>query len=274
MRLYHRQFGLTLPEMTVVIAIAALLVGLTLPAARMLFKAFESESGTKTMISAALASARAIAAKEQRYAGIRFQKRYAPNNPDPLNAPQYMIFIIHDVDGTKLANGFRAVEGLEPMKLPDSIGVMDFLYNPSLGGATPDASFANPNVVRDTTTFSIVFSPSGKLLIHDVQVRNRNGIPDSASQVGNTSYDDIFNKKIRVDAGYAMFYQDDYFNPTWSAYPGLNLGLGPENSRNRFYIYETNPFKQAYKAGNAWSNYLFRLKPVYINAYTGTIVEQ
>ena len=103
--------GVTLVEMMVVVAIAALMVGLTIPAANMLLNSFESESGAKSIISSALASARAIAAKEQRYAGIRFQKHYDPNNPDPLNESQYIIFIVQDAcqhsDG--LENGFRAV---------------------------------------------------------------------------------------------------------------------------------------------------------------------
>ena len=94
MRNKRRQAGVTLVEMTVVVAIAALMVGLTIPVANMLLNSFESESGAKSIISSAMASARAIAAKEQRYAGIRFQKRYDPNNPDPLNESQYIIFII------------------------------------------------------------------------------------------------------------------------------------------------------------------------------------
>ena len=77
-----RQVGTTLAEMTIVIGIAALMLGLAVPAANMLLNSFESESGAKSIISSAMASARAIASKEQRYAGIRFQKHSDPNNPD------------------------------------------------------------------------------------------------------------------------------------------------------------------------------------------------
>jgi prepilin-type N-terminal cleavage/methylation domain-containing protein len=283
-----KQKGMTLAEMTVVISIAALMVALTLPAANMLFNSFESESGAKSMINAALASARAIAIKEQRYAGIRFQKRFDPNNPDPLNASQYMIFIVYDYDKTGLANGFRAVEGIQPIKLSDSIGVMDLTlvqryYPPNRYVATITESSINDNSlidqmseVGDTTAFSIIFSPSGKLVVHEVQIRNRNGIPDTTGQVGNSSNDDIFNKKGEVDEGLAMFYQDDYCSAWWSPWVGFNVGLGPEFSRNKFYIYETKIFKQAYKAGNPWTGYLERVaqKPVYINPYTGTIINE
>jgi hypothetical protein len=140
-------------------------------------------------------------------------------------------------------------------------------------GSDPDVNFASSNVISDTTTFSIIFSPSGKLVIHDVQVRNRDGIPDSSGNLNNPSNDDIFNKKNRVDNNLAMFYQDDYFNASWSPWVGLNLGLGPESSRNTFYIYETKILKQV-PYNNRWTGYLNRLKQVYINPYTGTIINE
>jgi Tfp pilus assembly protein FimT len=260
MKIRHKHTGLTLTEMTVVIAVAALLVGLSMPAARMLQNSFETESGTASMISSALASARAIAAKEQRYAGIRFQKRYDPTNPDSLNASQYMIFIVHDFNRTTLANGFRAVDGIQPIKLPDSVGVMD-------SNVTGDAAVNTDGRLRDNTAFSIIFSPSGELVIHEVRVRNRDGCPIwTPSGYIDDSRDDIFNTLKMITHPVnptGMFYQDDY--PT--------IGFAEEQSRNSFYIYETEKLKQV--APNLrWTNYLSRLalKPVYINAYTGTIV--
>jgi len=265
--------GVTLTEMAVVMGIVALLVGLTIPAVNMLFNSFESESGAKSMISAALASARAIAAKEQRYAGIRFQKRYDPNNPNLINAPQYIIFIIQDP--AIMAYGFKAVDGIQPVKLPDSIGVMDLLYDPNDlllpgdGQVNSNPEIENAIVFSDTTTFSIIFSPSGKLVIHEVRTRNRNGFTVN----GPDSYDDIFNKIPMIRAGFGMFLQDDYY----FGYSGIpkppNFGIGPEFSRNNFYIYETKKFKSV---NLRWTNYLWRVaqKPIYINAYTGTIIEQ
>jgi prepilin-type N-terminal cleavage/methylation domain-containing protein len=284
----RRLRGLTLPEMTVVIAIAALMVALTIPAANMLLNSFESESGAKSIISAALASARSIALKEQRYAGIRFQKRYDPNNPDPLNASQYIIFIIkgenRQVTGN-LTNGFRAVDGIQPIKLPDSIGVMDMtlVQRTYLGNyqVTYTENSINGNSlidetseVGDTTAFSIIFSPSGKLVIHEVQTRNRDGCPDTSTNT-ETSDDDIFNKKVKADAGLSMFYQDDYGGAWWSPWVGFNVGLGPESSRNSFVIYDTKKLKQV-PYNNRWDGYLKQIaqNPVYINPYTGTIVNE
>jgi len=270
MKVKARQCGLTLMEMTVVIAVMALLAVFGLPAIRALINSFESEAGAKAMISAGLASGRAIAASQHHYAGIRFQKAYDPNDPDLLNAPQYMIFIVHDFGATGLAPGFRAVKGIKPIKLPDSLGVMDLRYrtnpDPQYSGDSPideDDDIDGFKEVRDTTTFSIIFSPSGKLLLHDVRVRNRDGERDSSS---TESYDDIFNKDEKVEAEEAMFYQDDY----------ADLGLGQESSRGKFIIYDRVKFRQAYERGRAYSEYLEDLADsmIHINPYTGTMIKK
>jgi len=273
--------------MTVVIVTVALLIGLALPAVRVFLHSFESESGTKSMISATLASARAIAAKEQRYAGVRFQKAF--NSEDPLSAlkaPQYMIFIVQDTN--IMAYGFRAVEGLAPIKLPDSIGVTDLTLVPVRNSVNPvnpgnevrlgepdpndarwDALINDPREITDATTFSIIFSPSGKLVIHGVRVRNRDGYVDSAANI-DVSMDDIFNKKPQVDNRIGTFYQDDYYGVGWSPYP--DLGLGPEPSRRSFVVFETEKLNRAYKKGLAWSEYLVKQNRLHINSYTGTII--
>jgi len=271
----RRQFGVTLPEMTVVISIAALMVGLTLPAANMLFNSFESESGAKSIVSAALSSARAIAAKEQRYAGIRFQKRYDPNNP--IGASQYIIFIIkHGQKSNSLDYGFRAVDGIQPIKLPDSIGVMDMTIRTNHGLDHTDAEDTGERAINDnslingteevddTSAFSIIFSPSGKLVIHEARMRNRD--EDYRPVNLDDSADDIFNSPINIIYNSTgMFVQDDY------AY----LGYGAEFSRNKFYIYETKKLKQV-PDNLRWTNYLQRIaqKPIYINPYTGTIINE
>ena len=257
MKTRYKQSGRTLAEMTVVIAAIVLLGRCGLPAIRTFLDSFESGAGARSVISAALASARAIAAREQRYAGIRFQKAYDPDGP--LKAAQYMVFIVHDFDKTGLVSGFRAVEGLQPIKLPDSVGVIDL----SFIGA--DVDIDEPFELNNATAFSIIFSPSGKLVIHDVRVRNRDGYPDSAGNT-NISGDDIFNKKAQVGAGYAMFYQDD----------DALLGLGQELSRRSFLIYDRREFKRAYDRGQAYSEYLVKLVPdvIYINSYTGIMIEK
>ena len=278
MRSSSKQSGLTLTEMTVVVASIALLVVIGLPAIRAFFRSFETEAGAKNMISAALASARAMAAEKQHYAGIRFQQ--------DLSGSQYMVFIVHDFEKTGLNSGFRAIEGLKPIKLPDSIGVMDLTVRTNHGThwtAAEDLTCeplkmsylddANPlnlgpdgknKYVTDTCGFSIIFSLSGKMVIHDVRVRNRDGIyQPNNSVVGKVSMDDIFNSPINIiDNKTGMFIQDDY----------AELGLGAESSRNSFIIYDKSQFNKL--NANGRFNYLISLKPIYINPYTGTVISE
>jgi len=262
--------GITLTEMTVVIAVVALLVSLGLPAGRMLFNSFESQGGSRVVISAALASARAIAAKEQRYAGVRFQKAYDPQGP--LRAPQYMIFIVYDFDKTGLVSGFRAVEGVEPIKLPDSVGVTDLMVridrSPTQFGARnfadrpiEVADFDDPVSIADTSAFSIVFSPSGKMIIHNVRVRNRDGLFRPLNP--NDSMDDVFNSPENI-ANYktGLFVQDDY----------AEFGFGEEPSRNKFVIFDKTMFDKMNAVQKY--DYLYDLEKIYINPYTGTMIKR
>jgi len=241
MRKQKRKTGFTLTELITVIAIIVLLVAIGLPAAREVLESFESSAGVSNVIRLALARARAIAVREQAYAGVRFQQDTRGN--------QYMIFIVHDHPNTNLVNGFRAAGGLDPVKLSEDVGVMDY--------ARYDEDIDDPCELTDATTFSIVFSPAGKLVIHDVRVRNRDGRTD------DTSDDDVFNISNNVDDGIGMFYQDDY----------ADLGLGQEPSRNHFVIYNKNEFDSV-DAESRWTDYLQYLEVVYVNPYTGQIINR
>ena len=285
MKAKRRQSGVTLMEMTVVVAVAAMLAALGLPAIRTFFNSLATEGSTKAMIGAALSSARAIAAERQRYVGVRFQKAYHPAGS--LKAPQYMIFIINDP--AIGAYFFRAVEGTQPIKLPENLGVMDFTIvsdrnrqnpvNPGDEYRLDDISLSpnqnnyidNDSELTDMTAFSIIFSPSGKLVAHGVRVRNRDDKTDASPA---TSYDDVFNTLTKItnpvySAG--MFLQDDYFGA--NLYPDIGLGLGPEPSRRSFVIYERDKFRQALDKYQPYSGYLYKLRRVYINPYTGTIID-
>jgi len=236
-----RSSGLTLTEMVVVVSIIAVFTVLGLPAIRAFIRSVESEGGTKAMISASLASARAIAARQQHYAGIRFQNKYQEDG----KGCQYMIFIVHDFDKTGLADGFRAVEGIEPIKLPDSVGVMEVVNDNIEIDDNPSGELTNK------TTFSILFSPSGKLVIHDVRVSN------------STSKDDIFNTNSNVQNGIGIFVQDNN---------GV-AGLQQEPSQNSFRIYDKTVFEKLNPLSR-YDDYLRNLEVVYINPYTGTMIEK
>jgi len=269
----RKQLGLTLIEMTIVVATIALLMTFAVPAVRALLNSFQSAGSTRSMISAALASARVMAARNQRYTGIRFQKVcLSRDSTKPLDglldAPQYMVFIVHEEPRNmgNLTTGFRAVEGLKPIRLPDMVGVMD------LTDITGDAKINEDTKLCSATSFSLIFSPSGRLVVHDVRTRNRDGLyqpnnDDSLKQ----STDDVFNSAYNITMynstknrkyGLGVFIQDDY--PT--------LGLDLELSRTSFVIYEKHQLDQAYKKGTAWSDYLARLSREYISPYTGQII--
>lgn len=242
MKAKHRQSGMTLTEMVIVVAIVALLTTLAAPAMRSLFGSMATQGGVQSLVSSAMSSARATAAKERRYAGVRFQ--------EDKDGHQYVIFIIYDYDKTKLANGFRAVADVKPIKLPDTIGIMD------INAISLSAVSISASELANATTFSIVFSPSGKLVIHLVRTRNRDGYLEADDR----STDDIFNTPTNVKAGIAMFYQDYGFD-----------GFIEESSRRNFVFYDKVEFKQAV-ADKRWSEYLRELKLININAYTGRII--
>jgi type II secretory pathway pseudopilin PulG len=272
----RRTTGLTLIEMTLVIGTMALLMGIAVPAVRSMMKSFQTEGGVRSMIDAALSSARAMAMSNQAYVGVRFQKLCTSDNPldplrDVLNAPQYMIFIMHEepkrIGG--LANGFRAVEGLDPIKLPDTMGVMD------LTGVTSDATIDELTELSDATTFSIVFAPSGKLAVHEVRVRNRNGTyrPNNSPGSTQTSTDDVFNSVdniCRYQQG--MFIQDDYSRRNGT--DNVEFGLGKEDSRTSFVIYELPTLRAAYGARAPWTAYLSKLatEALHVSPYAGSLI--
>jgi hypothetical protein len=265
--------GLSLMEEVVVVAAIALLIVFGIPAIRALYRSLEAEGGAHAMISGALSTARAIAAKEQRYAGIRFQNRYQPDG----RGCQYMIFIVYEEPKKmgNLGNGFRAVDGYEPIKLPESVNVIDMMIRND--NVNPDCASAGDRdigendlddtilerTMTDTGAFSIIFSPAGRLVIHDVRTRNRNG-DYQPSTPALSGYDDIFNSLVNItNNNTGMFVQDDY----------ADLGLGGEKSRQSFVIYDREEFKNLTDRTQRW-DYLRILKRIFINPYTGTMIEK
>jgi prepilin-type N-terminal cleavage/methylation domain-containing protein len=258
----QKQSGMSLTEILVVMAIMAILMGVSIPAAKQLMGSFESSTGTRQLINAALSNARAIAVREQAYAGVRFQ--------EDSNGNTYIIFIQHDKDATGLAYGFRAVTGRKPMKLPEDIGILANGFLPSNSDAQNDTLIDTALGFVDLSTFSIVFSPQGKLTNHLVRIRNFDALVDgSPDGVIDSTIDTIFSTVDNVEAERAMFYQDDYPNPDIAG--STNLGLQEENSAQSFYVYSKSELNTI-PANFRWTNYIKALNSEYISPYTGELV--
>ena len=248
----------------VVIAVMAMLIGIGVPATKAVLDSVNSSASLRNMIAAAMSNARAIAIKEQKYAGVRFQTATDGN--------QYLVFIVHDDTATGLANGFRAGVGRKPIKLPGDGRVMDLKLrtnsDPKLSGSTDivvvadnsgDAAadaliVTDAELIKATAAFSVIFSPAGKLVTHEVRIRNRHG------RLDDSSTDKIFNTTANV-SGIALLYQDDY--------PAD--GLGQEFSRKSFIIYDKKAFA-AVNAGTRWTDYLRLFEKIYLNPYTGELI--
>jgi len=230
-----------LTEVLVTISIIAILLAVSIPAAKELSRSLEQSVGASSMIDAALANTRAIAIREQRYAGVRFQQ--------DLQGRTYLIFIIHDPSATGLANGFRAVDNKKPMPLPEAVGVI-------ADGNYTDTALTTAAGMNQANTFSVVFNASGKFVLHPVRVRNRDGKTD------NTSTDRVFNTQPNVLAGKAQFVQDDYSVD----------GYGEEDSVSAFRIYDKRELQK--NSANPWTKYLQSITQDSVNPYTGELIKK
>lgn len=257
--------ALTLTELLVIMSVMVILLAISIPTAKKLSESLENSAGTRSIISAAMSNARAIAVREQKYAGVRFQQDSAGR--------QYLVFIIHESDSSKmggLANGFYAVPGRKPMALPGNVGLIATgTYSDTSTGTPGVIALDNDQGMTNATTFSIVFNQSGKFVIFPVQVRNKDGKPYTENP---PSTDKIFNTKAQVDLGAAMFTQDedDY----------LIYGLTKENSVSGFRIYDKRELAKAQavrptpKPWTAVPTGLSNLDTEFVNPYTGELVKK
>jgi prepilin-type N-terminal cleavage/methylation domain-containing protein len=153
----HINQGFTLTEMLVSMAIMTILMAVAIPAAKKLSESMEQSAGVKNVIEAALANARAVAVREQKYAGIRFQQ---------YNGRQYLMFIINDPAVTGLANGFRIVDGRKPVALSENTAIISEKY-------TNDTDLQDAAKLTEATSASILFTPAGKLTTHPVRFKGQ-----------------------------------------------------------------------------------------------------
>ena len=164
-----RQWGVTLVELVVVISIMALLLGVAVPGIRALKRAFHSEDAVISMVDTALMTARSLALERGRYVGVRFQKRDQSSNVSPsegtlrrvIEAQQSMLFIEDSKpdDNAENASAFRVMPGKRPVDLPMGNTLLGMPEN-----STEMFDLLDPNQVRVFSTFSVVFSPNGRVV--------------------------------------------------------------------------------------------------------------
>jgi prepilin-type N-terminal cleavage/methylation domain-containing protein len=240
--------AMTLTELLVVMSVMVILLAIAAPVAKKLAQSLGESTGTRSIIGAAMANARAIAVRDQKYTGVRFQQ--------DSSGKQYLILIVHDPNATNLANGFRAIQGKKPMALPDNVGV---IATGTYSDTTAAGFIALDNTagMTNATTFSVTFSPAGKFVTHPVRVRNKDGKTNN-----DTSNDKVFNTQNNVSNGIAMFVQDDYLPQLYE-----------ENSVPSFIIYEKKEFDKV-AVNKRWSGYLSKLDMEFVNPYTGELVKK
>ncbi len=264
--------GFTLIEMLVAMAIIVIVGAVSLISIRAIMKSFNSGSYAINIIDAALSSARATAIKEGKYAGIRFQREYNPAGFD--KASQYMIPIVlanvNDMNGTK--DCYVAIEGKRVIKVPDSLIVMetyryDYSSSPHEDFEMKDAYLNDLIGLRNATTFTILFSPSGKPAVRFAQVRNRDG--ESNPKDAKDSSDRVFNSKVNVESGIGQFFQDY----TYGAADEIE-GLWKEPTRTSFFIFDRKEFEKV-DPSKRCSDFIDKIKDqstYYLNPYNGKII--
>jgi prepilin-type N-terminal cleavage/methylation domain-containing protein len=264
----RKHLGMTLIEITVVVAIIATLVGFGAPAVRALLKSFQSGNATRAMVQSTLDTARTLAMANQRFIGVRFQKAYDWTLPaDQQATGQYMIFVAHTPLPTEIgyAREFHALVGHKPIPLPSQYLVTDLMITPGSGNpGDPIGADADVNEV-DMTTFTVLFSPAGKVAIEKVRVRGVGG-----KQGGNqrVSDDRVFNTPEAIQASKLpppVFLMDDN-----------GAGRYEEFSRDRLYILERSRLEEALAQGNPWEGFLqneVATRPIYVSPYSGQLIE-
>lgn len=248
---YSRR-GFTMAELLVAIGIIALLVAIAVPTVGTMFKGANEAKAINT-IKAALSLGRSKAMQNQTYAGVRFQR-------NAHNGKFYAVIIEHDPSATNLAYGFLAAPGVKPMPLPSGIGLVAM-------GPNSDSDLNSENEVEDHHTFSVVFGTQGNVVVHEVQVRNRDG------KTNDSSKDGIFNtpNNVEADPPFGMFYQDSKAqgDPGPGSYDPI---YHKEFSTLGLYIVDLARFDTY--TNNKYSEYLDnQVDMMRLNVYTGEVME-
>jgi len=268
-----QQYGFTLIEMLVVVAIVAVMSALVLPNTMGIIRSHRA-AATKNLIKNALAQAKAHAAVTQKYAGVRFQftkDKWQDNR-------QYLVLIENEPGLAPDAAGiifnhqdrFVAIRNAKAAALPVGIGVISQTAYGSAGIPDDLTQFG----VMGETTFSIIFSPTGQLVCKQVYLRPRDSV-DDAVDVNGDPIDTIVNLDNKVNEGVALLYHDVYKNALhekWRCEEPSVLGLYIFDADKLMSIDGLNMGIDDKAVQRA--EYIQSLEPILINIYTGTIIKE
>lgn len=161
-----RQAGFTLVELIIVIGMMVMLAGIALPSVAQLFRggAFPR---ARNVLSTQLAMARAIAVRHRGYAGVHVQPADAVGDDELRNTVWSAIVVDLDGDGE-----FTQRDGDEAARLPGHVGFGALGTPDVLDGDSYDAAGLSDAGLEDFAGFTIVFSPTGRLVTqvegHDI----------------------------------------------------------------------------------------------------------
>jgi len=287
MRHKRKADAFTLVELLVVVTIIGIMLGLTMPSFNTMMKSQQAASA-KTLIRTALAQAQIYASSNQKYAGLRFQ-------PDADGRPNIILIehaprcLVTDLSGVitedNVAERFTAIPNAKPVALPEGIGVisLEVLTPPIVGNPGfqensnqyLDNFTDNRSCLLGASTFTIIFSPTGQLIIKSVVVRERQ-LTDTFGNLVDLTFGSYARFHTPLAIPKPRFYQDNYkFKFGTNIWPWFNDSIkwcDREDSTYGMYIYEEEPMLAANK-DLRYTEYISLLKPILINTYTGKLIE-
>ncbi|MBN2376728.1 MAG: prepilin-type N-terminal cleavage/methylation domain-containing protein [Sedimentisphaerales bacterium] len=252
MKAKMRQFGFSLVEMLVVIAIISVMIGVAALNAGDILRT-QRISSARNLIRNSLAQAQAYAQTNRKYAGLRFQ--FDRNGWSA--GRQYMV-LIEKVPESVTAYEFNPIPNSKPLALPKNIGVITLPLDLQLltedQWLDDDPTLDGSDVLAGSTTFSIIFSPTGQLVVKDVNLKER------------FVNDPVVNTLADVNLGVSLLYRD-----TWAG-AGEADWCVKEPSALDLFICETSQLRDT-NPDLRYTNYVADLEPILINVYTGTFIE-
>jgi len=144
-------------ELILVIGMMVVLAGIALPSIAQLFTGGAFARARNTL-STQLAMARAIAVRQNTYAGVHVQPADGASDPD-VRDTVWSAVVVYDA----IQKRFTQRDGDSAQRLPGHVGFGE-LHVDFLDGNDYDAAALDAAGFRDFTRFTIVFSPAGRLV--------------------------------------------------------------------------------------------------------------